>query len=167
MNIELRELQLEDAEFMLEFYSQEYARYFRFSSLNPQDEIQSFIKNSWNDKNNKHYAITVNKEYAGTISLKKIDLYSLNAEYAIVLRKKFWGMNIASDATHEIIGIAFSELKLIKIYLNVLSTNKRAINFYVKFGFVKEGTLKKHICIDRIFYDLDLFAYLNERTDEL
>ena len=52
----------------------------------------SFIKSSWEDKNNVYYAITEEKDnYIGTVSLKHINYIDKNAEYAIVIRKKYWG----------------------------------------------------------------------------
>ena len=65
-----------------------------------------------------------------------------NAEYAISLRAKAQGKGIASQATTTLLKIAFEDLNLERVYLNVLSDNKRAIRLYEKIGFVYEGEYK-------------------------
>ncbi|PNR91989.1 hypothetical protein HWHPT5561_09765 [Petrotoga sp. HWH.PT.55.6.1] len=57
---------------------------FPFSTEN----MISFIKSSWEDKRNIHYAIAnEDDEYIGTISLKNFSYIDKKAEYAIVTRK--------------------------------------------------------------------------------
>ena len=57
-----------------------------------KEKMISFIKSSWEDKNNVYYAITEEKDnYIGAVSLKHINYIDKNAEYAIVIRKKYWG----------------------------------------------------------------------------
>jgi len=90
MNIFLRPLDLSDAQFMSEFIEDEDISknllFTRYPSSN--ENMIAFIKSSWEDKNNVHYAITnENREYIGTISLKNISYIDQNAEYAIVTRK--------------------------------------------------------------------------------
>ena len=145
MDIKLRPLKLTDADYMKEFAEDEdisknllFTRY-PFSTEN----MISFIKSSWEDRRNVHYAIAnENDEYIGTISLKNISYIDKNAEYAIVTRKKFWGLNVASSATDKILNYGFNTLNLNKIYLNVLSSNLRAVRFYEKYGFKKKVFLK-------------------------
>ena len=61
------------------------------------------------------------------------------------MRKCAIGKGIAKYATEEILNIAFNDLNLNKVYLNVLSSNIRAIKFYEKFGFSFEGEFKEHL----------------------
>ena len=90
----LRELQLKDVEKMYEWMSNpevtESLAIGRYP--NSKEKIEDFIKNSWSDKNNVHFAIvTDNDEYVGTVSLKNINLIDRNAEYAIAIHKEYWG----------------------------------------------------------------------------
>ena len=63
--------------------------------------------------------------------------------------------------------IAFYELGLKRVYLNVITENKRANAFYKKIGFVYEGTFKKHILINGELKDLNWYRMLKEEFDEL
>lgn len=46
----------------------------------------------------------------------------------------------------------------IEFILNVLSSNKRAISFYKKCGFIYEGKFKDHLFIDDRYQDLEWYA---------
>lgn len=160
----LRELQLKDAEKMYEWMSDRevtvslaIGRY-----PNSKEKIEDFIKSSWSDKNNVHFAIvTDNDEYVGSVSLKNVNLIDRNAEYAIAIHKDYWGKEFAKYATDGIIEYGFKRLNLYKIYLNVISSNVRANKFYEKYGFEKEGTFKKHMFLDGKFVDLNWYCIFN------
>lgn len=167
--INLRKLSLKDKENMYEWMvDNEINKNFRINFKNIQkDQIKNFIKNSYN-KENIHLAI-VNEEdeYLGTISLKNINYIDENAEYAIVLRKKALGSGVANIATNKILNIAFNDLNLKKVYLNVYSDNLRAIKFYEKMNFEYEGEFKKHLNINGEFKDIKWYAiYQEEKIDE-
>jgi diamine N-acetyltransferase len=155
----LRPLKLEDAEYMLEFIEDnEIANNFKFTRYPFSiDGFSNFIRKSWSNDSDIHYAIETN-EYAGTISLKNFNKIDRTAEYAIVLRKKYWGTGIAKEATAEIINYGFNVLNLEKIYLNVLSSNIRAQKFYEKLGFSLEGTFKRHVFVNGKYEDLNWYC---------
>ena len=159
--MKLRNLENRDGPFMLEWmHDADVVQYFRFdSSKNTEEDVREFILKANQETSSHHYAIVDDKdEYLGTISLKNIDLDNRNAEYAICIRKGAMGKNIAKNATDLILKIAFLELKLHKVYLNVLEDNQRAIRFYEKYGFEYEGTLKGHVLHHGKYKDLRYYA---------
>lgn len=163
--ISLRKLKIKDLKYMLEWMNDpNIINNFRFDkSKTTEENVKNFIENSQNDQLNLHYAI-VNEfdEYLGTISLKKIDMTDFNAEYAIVLREKAIGKDIAKDATNALLNIAFNEIGLQKVYLNVLSDNIRAIKFYEKMLFKYEGEFKNHIFNNGKFMNIKWYSMLRE-----
>ncbi len=159
--MKLRELLEKDVPFMLEWmHDQEINRYFQFNAAAATFETAAnFIKSSKNDPDNRHYAIVDDDdEYLGTISLKEIDNRNKRAEYAISTRRKAHGRGVAAWATHEILNIAFNQLQLNRVYLNVLCENEQANRFYHKFGFIFEGTSSQHIFLKDNFMDLNWYA---------
>lgn len=170
----LRNLDINDVGNMLEWMrdsdiSSGFAK--DFSSIT-EYEVCNFIKDSNIDsdgnRNSYHYACVDDKdEYLGTVSLKNIDVISKNAEFAISLRKMAHGTGAAKFATDEILRIAFEELKLNKVYLNVLKENYRANRFYLKFGFIYEGCFKQHICIGGKLSDLNWYRLLVSEWNKL
>lgn len=160
----LRELQLNDADYMYEWMSDPEV----VNSLvlgrypNSRDKILEFVRSSWSDKTNIHFAIVTDEnEYVGTVSLKNINYIDRNAEYAIVIRKDYWGKKYSKFATDEIIKYGFMKLNLHKIYLNVISSNKRANSFYEKYGFKKEGAFLQHMFINGEYVDLIWYSIIN------
>ena len=165
--MKLRKLEESDAKFMYEWMTEsDVNNYFRFNPKNVTiSSCKEFIVNSYTEKD-QNYAIDINGEYAGTISLKNINYEDMNSEYAISLRKKFRGKGYGFLASIELLKIAFDELKLNKVYLNVLSTNDVANNMYVKIGFEYEGELKEHININGEYKSLKLYGMLRSSYEK-
>jgi diamine N-acetyltransferase len=157
MTITLRPLKLKDIPHILEWmHDPTLNQFFQtdFTTIDEKKETE-YITKSWHDQNNHSFAIVDQAdEYLGTISLKKINLSHQNAEYAIALRKKAIGVGVAQAATTQLLTLAFTKLKLHKIYLNVLSDNLRARRFYEKIGFNFEGETKAQIYLHGSFRDL-------------
>lgn len=166
----LRPLEAKDAEGMLSWMHDDsinsiFAADFKSFT---KDKVLSFIENSDKNKDDLHLAcVNDDDEYLGTVSIKHIDREAKNAEYAVSFCKRAHGTGASSFATKEILRIAFYELGLKRVYLNVITENKRANAFYKKIGFVYEGTFKKHILINGELKDLNWYRMLKEEFDEL
>ena len=136
MEIHLRALRAEDAPLMLEWMQDlSIARFFRFDAASmTKEKCRTYIGSANADPSCRHYAVADEADvYLGTISLKNIR--DGRAEYAVSMRKCAHGTGAAMLATREILRIAFEELKLDTVYLNVLEENHRANAFYRKAGF--------------------------------
>lgn len=159
--ITLRKLQLKDVPLMLEWMHDEEAKHIFQNNFAEIDDVaaKKFVENSFRE-DQQHFAIVDDQddEYLGTISLKNIDLKNKNAEYAISTRKKARGTGANQKATKSLLKYGFDKLQLHRIYLNVLSSNKRAISFYKKCGFIYEGKFKDHLFIDDRYQDLEWYA---------
>jgi len=161
----LRRLHKNDAPLILEWMQDpELNCFFRF---NPDtitiESIVDFIEEATASLTYRHYAIVDEDDtYLGTISLKNIDKVSNNAEYAISLRKSVIGKGVAHFATNELLKIAFDELELHKVYLNVLSDNLRAVIFYEKVGFVFEGEFVDHLLIRNQYRSIKWYAIVRQ-----
>lgn len=137
----LRRLEEKDAPLMLEWmHDNEINCNFQADfAASTMESALHFINSSFDDENQNFAFVDENNEYLGTISLKHISYENDSAEYAIVTRKKAQGTGAAMAATLEVLQYAFEELKLHKVYLNVLEENVRAQKLYEKCGFAYEG----------------------------
>lgn len=133
--MQLRKLQLKDAEYMLEWMHDESV--VRHLSANfaakKLDDCKKFIESSLESDSDLSLAI-VDKDdiYMGTVSLKHIDKEQGIAEFAITIRKSAMGKGYSSYGMKEIIRIGLEELNLKKIVWCVSKDNERAIRFYDK-----------------------------------
>lgn len=164
--MKLRYLQEDDAAFMLEWMRDEEVTYYLKKNFHDftLEQCLQFIKTAQSQTHvNRHYAICgIDGEYMGTVSLKNINMEDRNAEYAITMRKKSMGTGLAYEATKEILSIAYRELDLHKVYLDVVCDNVRAVKFYEKVGFIKEGIWKQHLLIKHEFKDVMWLRLLKE-----
>ena len=132
----LRKLELKDAPLMLAWmHDKSVTEKLRtdFASKTLTD-AESFIKWSWEDKENVNLAIASDEdEYMGTVSLKHIEDGS--AEFAITVRAEAMGRGYSWFGMESIIEKAFNEYGLESVYWCVSRENKRAVRFYDKHNF--------------------------------
>jgi len=72
------------------------------------------------------------------------------------------GQGCEMEAVRLLLGFAFKDLNLHRVYLNVFSTNTSAIHLYEKVGFVCEGLLRKAAHIDGVYVDVVTMGILRE-----
>ena len=162
--MKLRKLKEKDADKMLEWMHSKESKNIFAKDFNKytKENVINFINNSCNEETINYACADDEDNYLGTVSLKNIDKENDNAEYAISFCKEAQGTGAALFATKEILRIAFKDLKLNKVYLDVLETNKRAINFYKKIGFRKEGEFRNHTKKNNKYINLYWFSILEE-----
>lgn len=171
--ISLRELKREDVTGMLEWmHDPEVQKGLRMNAAEKTEEdALKFIAEALTEPTNGgdvHFAIVDEKDkYKGTISLKNFNFESRNAEYAICLRRNAQHRGIATQATRELLRLAFEEYKLEKVYLNVLAQNVKAIQMYEKVGFAYEGQLRRHLFLNGEYKNLMQYSMLKEEYDVL
>lgn len=167
----LRKLEEKDVPLLLEWmHDGDVNRFFRFDAASMTEESTlAFVRAAGAREDELHLACATapedGDEYLGTISLKEIDKANGTAAYAVAFRKKAQGTGAAAFATREILRIAFGELGLRRVYLDVLGENPRARRFYEKCGFVHEGTLRKHLCLRGTVQDLCMYGILREEFE--
>ena len=160
----LRKLQEKDASRMLEWmHDPQTVCHLQknFEKMTIED-CKRFIVSAQDTTESLHMAVCDDNDvYQGTISLKNIDHQNKNAEYAVSMHGDAQGKGFASFGTQQILQIAFGSLGLEKVYLNVLEDNTRAIRFYEKMKFHREGTFQKHIFQER-YKDLHWYCMFKE-----
>ncbi len=81
-------------------------------------------------------------------------------EIGISVLKEYWGYGIGSILLDEMITWAWQTDCLIRLELDVVATNEKAIHLYEKFGFVTEGILKQGVKLSTGYEDLYRMALL-------
>jgi len=117
-------------------------------------EAKEWFKSYVNNKNDQRYIIEANNKPVGIVGLTDINPIDKNAMlYVIIGEDSYRGQGIGRKTCEYIIDYGFNKLHLHKIWLEVNSYNKTAINLYESLGFQQEGCLKEQIYLEDKYYD--------------
>jgi RimJ/RimL family protein N-acetyltransferase len=106
-----------------------------------------------------NFAIDINGEAIGSISLEKIEGHK--SEIGYWLAEKFWGRGIMTEAVKMVTKFGFNRLRLKRIYANVFPFNKTSMQILRRNGYRLEGIIRKNTKKDNKFLDDHLFAKVN------
>jgi len=105
--------------------------------------------------------------FVGFVYLNNIDWFARNAEFGILVGERGrQGRGLAKDALALVANYAFRTLNLNRLYLRVVSFNKRALRLYRSFGFVEEGIQRHHVFLRGRYYDVVLMGLLRPEFEE-
>ena len=97
----------------------------------------------------------------GLIGLLGIDNVNSKAEYYICIgEKQYKGKGIAKIASKVLLSLAFSELNLNKVFLNVDAQNTIACHLYETIGFECEGYFREDLLHNGVLIDRKRYAIL-------
>jgi RimJ/RimL family protein N-acetyltransferase len=116
---------------------------------------QDYIERVNSMNNSKNVLIIIENEIVGIASITSVQKERMrhNGTLGISLRKKYWGIGLGSEIMAYLIDWAKCNKITKKINLLVREDNIRGVKLYEKFGFEKEGLLKKDICVNGIYYN--------------
>lgn len=114
-----------------------------------------YIEKTKGMENSEMIVATVNNRIVGVASINSLQKERMkhNGTLGISLRKEYWGSGIGSAAMDYLIEWAKSNGVTKKISLLVREDNERGINLYEKFGFEREGLLKKDIYVKGVYHN--------------
>ena len=123
-------------------------------SMNVEAE-QDYIERINSMDNSKNILIIIEDEIVGIASITSVQKERMkhNGTLGISIRKKYWGIGLGSEIMTYLIDWAKSNKITKKINLLVREDNIRGVKLYKKFGFEKEGLLKKDICVNGVYYN--------------
>jgi RimJ/RimL family protein N-acetyltransferase len=97
---------------------------------------------------------TIDGTPLGTIGLHAINWKDRAAGMGISIGEKaHWDQGYGTDAIRTLLGLAFGEMNLHRIWLRVDADNARAIRCYQKAGFQLEGTLRDNVFHKGKYFD--------------
>ncbi|MGD2145008.1 MAG: GNAT family protein [Anaerolineae bacterium] len=102
----------------------------------------------------------------GNVSLFDINWKDRSAELGITIGDSaYWSQGYGSDAVRTMLGVAFRQMNLHRVYLRVHEDNARGIGCYEKSGFRHEGTLRKSVFREGTYYDAHIMGILRSEFD--
>lgn len=132
--------------------SNDVAKYFQITYIDEHTHKKWLNSLKENLPTNIAFMIKSNDEYIGVTYFHSIDYENKLADWGIYIYKSnMRGKGIGTQVIFEIIKYAKNKLKLKKLYLDVLETNKVAIKLYTHNGFIYLGSNGKFL---RYYLDL-------------
>ena len=97
----------------------------------------------------------------GFLRFNFIDRPSRNVWLRVMIGEKtVWGKGYARDALDAYLRWLFDDIGIHRVTLECYSTNTRAVKFYERLGFHKEGVLREAVLIDGTYHDIFSFGML-------
>lgn len=162
--VTLRPLSENDLPFLQEIHNdmelKKNAMIHPFPVSDRQDKM--WIDNILCDNSNKSVYLAVedrdSNHFAGYVTLKDINWINRNCNFGIIILPQFQNKGYGKEATILAVDYAFLQLNLLKVQLEVIANNEKAISLYKKIGFTLEGTLQKQFYMNGTFHDTILMA---------
>lgn len=109
---------------------------------------------------------TAEGAHIGNVGLETIDWKNRHAELGIMIGDKaYWNQGYGTDAIRTLLGLAFREMGLHRVFLRVDVDNGRGIRCYEKVGFQKEGTMRDVVFKEGAYGDQYLMSILQSEFD--
>lgn len=156
--VSLRLLEQEDIGMLYKISNEENVRKFNIKHNNMQDNSEEInLRKAFS-------IINENDILIGFITYKEIYdklIYSIG----ITIGSSYWGRGYGQDSIKTLLRYLFGELNAMKVELEVIKNNLRAINCYIKCGFVEGRIKKNNIYIDGEYMDIIIMEIFREDTN--
>lgn len=126
-----------------------YLRYYPWEHRT-EDEVRAFVQRfvSWQEEMPRtrfQLAITLagNGELIGNCGIRRADATSTQAELGYELAPRHWGQGYASEATRAMLGLAFQELGLHRVWGECVAENVASRRVMERLGMHLEGRLRE------------------------
>ncbi len=104
--------------------------------------------------------------HIGNVGLETIDWKNRHAEMGIMIGEKaYWNQGYGADAIRTLLGLAFREMGLHRVFLRVDADNGRGIHCYEKVGFQREGIMREMVFKEGAYGDQYLMSILESEFE--
>lgn len=169
----LRKYQLSDAQDMFKNYAAD-ERVTKFLSWPPYTntaDIEEFLREriaEYADPSNYHWAIEMNGEMIGSISVIGGSDYHRNCEIGYCLGYEFWNKGIMAESLAAVIKFLFEEVGMNRIIAKHNEKNPASGRVMQKCGMTHEATFREHYHMnDGNYYDSILYRILRSEYDAM
>jgi len=109
---------------------------------------------------------TAEGAHIGNIGLNSINWKDRNAELGISIGEKaYWDQGYGTDAIRTLLGLAFRQMNLHRVFLRVDADNARGIRCYEKAGFRREGTFREVVFKEGTYHDQHVMSILQSEFE--
>jgi RimJ/RimL family protein N-acetyltransferase len=160
-NVYLRLLEKKDIRILYKICNEEKVR--RYNTI-PND-----IQNNDKETNLRKPLSIINERnvLVGFITYKESNYCDNVYSIGITIGSKYWDRRYGQDAIKTLLKYLFGELNAIRVELEVIKYNLRAINCYKKCGFVEEDIRINKVYIEGEYVDTLIMGILREEVIDI
>lgn len=163
----LRDLSLADKDMIRSWRNhQDVARYMYTDHEISEGEHEAWIMKVVRDPSCRYWVIQYESRDSGLLGISQIDLHNSRCYWAFYTNPEVRGKGLGSFAEYCVLRYVFEELELNRICGEVLSFNQAVLNLHKKFGFVQEGTLRRHVLKQGQWHDVVCVGMLRQEWEE-
>jgi len=130
---------------------------------NSKEDQRKWIERTLSSDNKKKLVVKNNKnENVGLVSIANINLKNRNAELGIYIHPQHFGNKYSFNALSLLIGFAFKELNLHKLYAVIHEENVVSQNLFKKLGFALEAIHKDEVFKGGKYINVHYFTLFNK-----
>lgn len=168
-DIELVPLAEEDIELVREWRnSPEVSQYMYTEDTISREQQEKWFRKIQQEETSKYWMIKYDNEKIGVANLADIDKRNSKCFWGFYLgNSSIRGQGIGAKIEFNVLSYVFEELKLNKLCGEVFSFNEKVVNMHEKFGFRREGYLRKHIHKNNKFHDVVVIGLLSSEWDQV
>ena len=130
-----------------------------------QGDVEAFFEKVQNDKNRDWFTIVLkeNNRVIGEAGLLRMFKPWRTTDMTIIIGEKdVWGKGYGTETIHLLMEYAFKQLNFHRISIGVVDFNERAIRFWEKVGFKKEGVQRDGYFFNDKYYDFVMMSILED-----
>lgn len=109
-----------------------------------------------------NYSILINGNVVGATGIHIDPKRNYSAEIGYFVDEAYWGRGIACEAVRQLEEMAFNELGVVRIEINLVKKNKASERVAIKCGYRKEGIGRKKLSLDGEYVDCYVYSKVLE-----
>ena len=135
-----------------------------------QADADKFLERAYNDKTREWFVIIIkeNERLIGEAGLLRMFHAWRTTDISIIIGEKdAWGKGYGTEAILLLLDYAFRRLNFHRVAIGVVGFNEKAIRFWEKIGFKKEGIQRDGYYYKHKYHDFVMMSILEDEFREL
>ena len=134
-----------------------------------QAECEKFLEKVYADSSREWFMVVIKQDnrVIGEAGLLRMDPAWRTTDVSVIIgEKEEWGKGYGTEAILLLLDRAFRELDFHRVAIGVVGFNDRAMRFWEKIGFRREGVHRDGYYYDHEYYDFVMMSILEDEFKE-
>ena len=133
-------------------------------------DCEKFLEKVYADSNRRWFVVVIknSNQVIGEAGLLRMDPAWRATDVSVIVgEKEEWGKGYGTETILLLLDYAFRHLNFHRVAIGVVGFNERALRFWEKVGFRKEGVYRDGYYYDGKYYDFVMMSILEDEFREL